>query len=81
MENRKTPLAFSDQVIRKFVDNLLGADMIVLPEDYQVIRTAFRSSQGKWEEIEQGNLAHLRMLTDILKAWGSMPQRKREAGF
>jgi hypothetical protein len=79
--DRKTPLAFSDQVIRKFVDNLLGSDMIVLPEDYQAIRTAFRSCRGKWEEIEQGNLSHLQMLTNILKAWGAMPQRKREVGF
>jgi hypothetical protein len=76
--DQKTPLVFANQVIRKFVDNLLGQDMIVLPEDYLAIRTAFRSSRGEWEEVKSGNLVHLRILTNIVKAWGRMPQRRRE---
>lgn len=78
MDSPKTPLAFANQVIRRFVDNLLGADMIVLPEDYMAIRTAFRNLRGNWEQIDHGNLAQIQMLTNLLKAWGRQPQRKRE---
>ena len=75
---RKAPIVFANQVIRKFVDNLLGQDMIVLPEDYLAIRTAFRSARGEWEEVKNGNLGHIQMLTNIVKVWGGMPQRRRE---
>lgn len=74
----KTPLVFANQVIRRFVDNLLGSDMIVLPEDYLAIRTAFRKLGGSWEKVHHGDLGQIEGLTKILKAWGKMPQRKKE---
>ena len=78
MDTQKAPLVFANQVIQKFVHNLLGSDMIVLPEDYMAIRTAFRNSGGNWEQVKSGNVPHLQMLIKIVKVWGAMPQRKRE---
>ncbi len=74
----KSPLSFANKVIRQFVDNLLGSNVIVSPKDYTVLRVVFRRCGGKWEQLNHGDILHSQLLTKILSSWGSMPGRQRE---
>jgi hypothetical protein len=72
-------LTFANRVIRQFVDHLVGADMIVEPRDYMVIRLLFRKGGGTWLDILHGNITHLSFLEKLIASWGKLPGRKRES--
>lgn len=73
------PILFANRVFRQLVDHLVGDDMIMLPHDYTVMRMVFRAAHGSWEQAVHGNIQHLRLLAEIVKAWGAMPGRKRRS--
>lgn len=73
----KPPLVFANRVIRQLVDHALGDDCVLLPKDYMLIRTAFRWYKGSWEMLFQGDMAHNRLLANIIANWGKLPERQR----
>jgi hypothetical protein len=78
MDSAPTPLAFADRLIRMSVDNSAGADMIILPQDYMALRVTFRKMGGSWEKLGNGDIRHCRLLSEVVRAWSSLPERKRE---
>lgn len=76
--SKKPPLHFADRVIRRFVDNQLGDDAMVLPADYMRIRVVFRRCQGSWEQVAQGNVVHIHLLSKIVAAWGRLKEKHRK---
>lgn len=72
------PHLFANHVIQQMVAHLLGDDMVVEFEDYQAMRTAFRSVGGKWTEITAGNISQIKLLSEVVLAWSKMPNRKRK---
>jgi len=72
------PLLFADRIIRQLVDHMLGADLIVEENDFQVIRSVFRSCSGSWEKILSGDPVHNELLKTVVTSWGQMPGRKKD---
>jgi len=69
---------FSNRVIRQFADHLLGADLIINPEDFMLLRLVFRKGGGSWEKLFRGDIQQLTFLERIISKWGQSPDRKRE---
>jgi hypothetical protein len=67
---RKTPLQFSNRVIRQFVDNQFGNEAVMDPNDFSVIRVTFKHCQGLWEQVASGNIVHTNLLSQIVSSWG-----------
>lgn len=61
-----------------YADHLCGADLVILPKDFTVLRVAFRKAGGNWEQVALGNIVHIQLLSKIVVAWGQMPDRKRK---
>jgi hypothetical protein len=81
MDDQPTPpLVFANRLIRQFADNLLGSDVVALPNDYTIIRTAFRYAGGSWESVTLGDIVQIRLLEEIILAWGKQPNRVHETG-
>lgn len=59
-----------EKVIRTYVDHLLGSQYLLGPQDYWVIRRAFKIAGGRWEAIIRGSLPHNTILEEIIKVWG-----------
>lgn len=72
------PLIFANRVIRQYVDHLVGADTILLRQDYLVIRMVFRWCKGSWENLEHGDIIHNRLLSKILSKWGETAKHKKD---
>jgi len=77
--SNNTPKIFANQMIRLIVDQSFGEELAITPDDYSVMRVAFRNMDGKWAEISQGNHEHLNKLKQIVSAWGQeqQPQGKK----
>lgn len=75
--DRKPPLVFANRLIRMMVDHSGGEDMIILPDDYTVMRMLFRRAKGDWEKVSLGDPVQTRKLHTIVTAWAKMPERKR----
>jgi len=73
------PRIFANRVIRQLIDHSFGEDLIVDPDDFLTMRTAFRSSGGSWVSIGDGDTSHLDKLKNIVTAWGQMPGRKKHS--
>ncbi len=72
------PLVFANRVIRLFADHLLGADILVEPRDYQIMRLIYRKLGGKWVDLMEGNIVQMVLLEKIVTRWGKQPNRKRQ---
>ena len=77
-ESRKPPLQFANRVIRRFVDNQLGDEALVLPEDFLKIRLVFRHCRGSWERLALGDIVHTHLLSKVVSAWGRLKGKQRE---
>ena len=71
----KKPLLFANRVIAMLVDHLVGSDYIVLPQDYSLMRVMFHANGGAWQSIMRGDMKHLLLLENIVKAWGQAEGR------
>lgn len=74
----RPPLVFANRVIRQYADHLVGDDVMILPNDYAVIRMVFRWCGGSWERLDHGDIVHNRLLAKILTTWGSKASRKKD---
>lgn len=74
----KIPLNFANRAIRQFADNLLGGDVMVLPSDFLLMKTVFRHLGGSWENVVQGGVKHVHLLSSIVQAWGNVRKGQRE---
>ena len=81
MDEKTLPILFANHVIRRLVNNLCGDDMIITMQDYTALRTTYRWCRGSWEAIVKGDVIHMRLLTNIVLAWGRMPERNRQTEF
>jgi len=77
-DSPKPPLVLANRVIRQFVDHLVGADVIIEPRDYLILRLIFRKLGGSWWGLFHGNVTQLVLLEQIITNWGKRPDRKRE---
>ena len=77
-DSTKTPLVFANRVIRRFADNQLGAEVMILPDDYMTMRVIFRKCQGLWEGISSGDVVQTNLLARIVTAWGRTRSKKRK---
>ena len=78
-EIKQPPKVFANHVIRQMVDHMFGEDLVTEKVDYMVIRTAFRSLGGVWDQISLGNLQHLETLKQVVTTWGQSPGRKNKS--
>lgn len=76
LDSAKAPLRFADRVVHTLIRNKMGADFQILPNDYLVIRSAFRSRGGNWEQVVQGSLQDHKLLTDIVSAWAQLAVKR-----
>lgn len=74
------PLVFANRVIRQFADHLLGADLVIEPKDFMILRLTFRKCGGQWLSVVQGDIRHTVLLEKVVTAWGKRPERKRDKG-
>lgn len=83
MDDKKPPLEFANRVIRRFVDNLYGDDVGVMPQDYTAMRVVFRKLGGSWEKVSQGDINHCRKIVQVVQGWGKRQKdhRKVEVGY
>jgi hypothetical protein len=70
------PHHFANNVLKQMIEHSFGDDLLVTYEDYMALRVAFRSLGGLWTEIGDGNIVHLKLLGEVVTAWGQMPDRK-----
>ena len=52
----ESPIVLANRVLRLFVDHLLGEDMLTMPQDYTVLRVAFRKCGGSWDHVVHGDI-------------------------
>lgn len=74
--DNEAPKIFANRMIRMIVDHSFGDDMDIAPNEYMVIRVAFRKMGGEWEEISLGNPEHLAKLKQVVSTWGQQQQAK-----
>ena len=72
------PLIFANHVVRQMVDHMLGEGIILTAKDYLVVRTAFRSLGGVWDQIGEGSLEHLEKLKNVVTTWAGTAKPKKE---
>jgi len=77
-ECKKPPLGFANRVIRRFIENQLGDEAVVLPKDYMAIRVVFRRCQGSWEQLAMGNIVHTHLLSKVVSSWGRLKGEKQK---
>lgn len=68
-DEAEVPLEFANQVVEQFADHLVGRKP--KPNDFSVIRVTFRKLRGSWVELCSGNILHLMLLSQVVRAWGS----------
>lgn len=68
-ETDAPPLVFAHQVIKQFVDNMLG-DKKIDAHGYRVIRLVFRKLGGSWYELCMGSPRNTDLLMQAVGAWG-----------
>lgn len=61
-------LFFADRVITKIVGQT-KPDLVLKKSDLELIRETFRASGGKWFNVVQGDLDHIRLLKETAKVW------------
>lgn len=69
---------FANRLIRQFTNNLLGSDMIVLPDDFMAIRVAYKKGGGSWEKLLHGDMGHTLFLEKLIRTWGKQSGRIRK---
>ena len=62
---KKPPIVFANRVLRQFVDHMIDEQMVILPRDFTVLRTTFRSYKGSWEQLTLGDIQQMRLLSRI----------------
>lgn len=65
-------------MIRQFADHLLGADLVIEPQDFQILRLIYRKLGGNWESLLRGSIKQLVLLEQVITNWGKLPGRKRQ---
>lgn len=70
------PLHFADRMIRQFLDHMIGSEVPVTDQDFQIMRTVFRNASGDWEKLLQGDPAQHTLLSNAVTAWVQSPGRK-----
>ena len=75
MDAPKSPLLLANRMFRELVDHAFGGETILSPSDYCVLRVVFRRCGGSWEKACQGDITTLRLLSEIVTAWGKLPKR------
>lgn len=78
MDTKETPKVFANRMIQLIIDHSFGEDAVVEPNDYLVIRTAFRNLGGTWEQIMLGNDQTINALKQVVQAWGNSPDRQKK---
>ncbi len=69
-DKKDRPLAFSERIIRQFIDHSFGVEKSRSKQDIQVMRVVFRKEGGSWEKLMRGDQAQLKLLSSIVVAWG-----------
>ena len=77
-DSPKIPLVFANRAIRQFANNQLGAEIMILPDDYMAMRLVFRKCRGSWERVSNGDVVHVNLLAKVVVAWGRTRRRKRK---
>ena len=78
METKELPRVFANRMIQQIIENSLGDDTVIEPNDYMAIRTAFRNLGGTWEQISLGNHETVNLLKQVITAWGQDPKRQKQ---
>lgn len=78
-DSKDTPKVFANRMIRMLVDHSMGADTNIPPNDYLVMRVAFRNMKGSWEKISLGDPRHIAMLKQVVTTWSQQHQKKPES--
>ena len=78
MDTPDVPKVFANRMIQMIISHSLGEETVVEPNDYLVIRTAFRNLGGSWEQINLGSPKHLAALKQVVMAWGQSPDRQKK---
>ena len=78
MDVDRPPLEFANRVLRRFVNNLYGASVYVLPEDYTMMRVVFRNLGGSWEQVSQGDIEQCKTVVRIVQSWGALREKSRK---
>lgn len=61
------PVIFAHKIIQQVAKQCGVAGLT--EDDYLTIRVMFRSQGGNWQELAQGDIHHMKLLKDIVKAW------------
>lgn len=77
MEPSETPpLVFAHQVIKQFVNNVVG-DADIDSRGYRVIRLVFRKLGGSWYELCMGSPRDTDLLIQAVRAWGEAKPKSK----
>jgi hypothetical protein len=74
----KPPLVFAEQAIRRLATNQLGAEVMITPNDYMVMRVVFRKRGGSWEDVASGDTSQILLLGSVVRRWGKLLQKQRK---
>lgn len=69
-EEKEHPLAFSERILRQCVDHAFGVEKARTDKDLKLMRLVFRREGGSWEKLMRGDQKQLKLLGDIVVAWG-----------
>jgi DNA topoisomerase IB len=70
------PLIFANRIIRQLTDHMVGEDVELEDEDFEVIRVVYRWCKGSWEKFINGDLTHNELLKQIVTVWANTPNQK-----
>lgn len=73
------PKIFANRLIRQVVDSSLGPDFETGPNDYLVMRTAFRSLGGEWVRVSLGDPKQVELIKQVVSTWGQQPERQAKS--
>jgi hypothetical protein len=77
MEPSETPpLVFAHQVIKQFVNNVVG-EANIDTRGYRVIRLVFRKLGGSWYELCMGSPRDTDLLIQAVRAWGEAKSKSK----
>lgn len=81
-DTKDTPKVFANRMIQQIVEHSFGDTLKVEPNDFLVMRTAFRNLGGSWTEISLGSPSHLDILKQVITTWCNTPEAQKKAqGF
>lgn len=75
------PKLFSNRILLLMCQHMLADGVEMEAKDFAALTMAFHHLGGSWEGVTQGRQKDLKLLQNVITAWGSTPHAQKPEEF